>query len=123
MSTNYTPNPDADSNVDANVDADANPDANPATEGRWWEGPEGHRFALEVLQLSLRRRMLSRIADGLCETDQIKAWLLSEHALSPKIAEHHLAMLERALVIERCECGWRVTETGRLYLDFVEARR
>jgi hypothetical protein len=37
-------------------------------------------------------------------------------------AEYHLLMLEKALVIEQTEGGWRATTTGLLYMKNVEAR-
>lgn len=86
---------------------------------RWWEGAEGHRFALEVLQLPLRRMILRIIASGMKSTDQIER----ELGIRSTLAEYHLAMLEKALVIERYEGGWRATSTGQLYLDKVEAGR
>lgn len=85
---------------------------------RSWEGPEGHRFALEVLQLSLRRRMLQLVAGGMKDAGQIGEAL----KLSPSLAGYHLSMLEKALVIERFEEGWRATSTGRLFLEKVEGR-
>ena len=86
---------------------------------RSWEGAEGHRFALDVLQLSLRRRILRIIAGGMKSSDQIER----ELGLSSTLAAYHLAMLEKALVIERYEGGWRATSTGQLYIDKVEAGR
>lgn len=87
-------------------------------EARWWEGPEGHRFALEVLQLGLRRRMLRIIAggEGSKGIEQIKEQL----CLGTSQAEYHLAMLEKALVIERTEGGWRATPIGLLFLERLE---
>ena len=46
-----------------------------------------------------------------------------ELGLSSTLAEYHLAMLEKALVIERYEGGWRATSTGQIYMDKVEAGR
>lgn len=83
---------------------------------RSWQGPEGHRFALEVLQLSLRRRMLRLIAGGMKDAGQIA----QELKLGPALAAYHLSMLEKALVIERFEEGWRASSTGRLFLEKVE---
>ena len=80
-----------------------------------WQGPEGHRFALEVLQLTLRRRMLRLVAIGMKDAEQIGQAL----KLSPALASYHLFMLEKALVIESCEEGWRATPTGRLFLEKV----
>ncbi|OPY51841.1 MAG: hypothetical protein A4E49_02063 [Methanosaeta sp. PtaU1.Bin112] len=88
-------------------------------ETRWWDGAVGHRYALEVLQHPLRRRMLILIANGIKETDQIAMKL----GLAAPLAEYHLQMLEKALVIEQAEGGWGITPTGELYLEHVEAKR
>jgi hypothetical protein len=88
------------------------------TQNKWWESAEDHRFALEVLQLGLRRKMLSFIAGGMRSNDQIA----TELDLAAFLAEYHLHMLEKALVIDRAEGGWRATTTGLLYLKNVEAR-
>jgi hypothetical protein len=87
-------------------------------ESKWWESAEDHRFALEVLQLGLRRKMLSFIAGGMRSNEQIA----KELDLGAALAEYHLQMLEKALVIEQTEGGWRATTTGLLYLENVEAR-
>jgi predicted transcriptional regulator len=86
------------------------------SQDRGWQGAEGHRFALEVLQLPLRRRMLRLIASGMNDAQQMGA----ELNLSSPLVEYHLSMLEKALVIQRHEAGWRVTSTGLLFLDKVE---
>jgi predicted transcriptional regulator len=88
------------------------------SEAKWWESAEDHRFALEVLQLRLRRKMLSFIAGGVRSNEQIAKEL--KIAASP--AEYHLYMLEKALVIEQTEGGWRATTTGLLYLKNVEIK-
>ena len=85
---------------------------------RGWEGAEGHRFALEVLQLSLRRKMLRLIAGGMKDAEQIGQAL----KLSPSLVEYHLSMLEKALVVERGEAGWEASRTGRLFLDKVDEK-
>jgi DNA-binding transcriptional ArsR family regulator len=85
-------------------------------EAGWWESAEDHRFALEVLQLGLRRRILSFIAGGMRGNCQIA----KELDLDAALAEYHLQMLEKALVIEREEGGWKATPTGILYLENVE---
>jgi len=82
----------------------------------WWEGPECHRFALEVLQLSLRRRMLRLVASGMKDAEQIGQAL----KISPALAEYHLFMLEKALVVERSGVGWGITSTGLLFLEKVD---
>jgi len=85
---------------------------------RWWESAEDHRFALEVLQLGLRRKMLKAIAGGMKSNEQIA----KELDLGTPLAEYHLQMLEKALVIEQIEGDWRATTTGLLYMKNVEAR-
>ncbi len=84
----------------------------------WWEAAEEHRFALQVLQLRLRRKILSFIADGVRSNEQIA----KEQELAASPAEYHFHMLEKALVIEQTEGGWRATPTGILYLERVESR-
>lgn len=86
-------------------------------EAKWWEGAKDHRFALEVLQLPLRRKMLSLIAGGMKNDDQIAR----ELDLGAALAKYHLQMLEKALVIEQAEGCWKATPTGQLYLKYVEA--
>ncbi len=86
-------------------------------EAKWWEGAKDHRFALEVLQLPLRRKMLSLIASGMKNDNQIA----KELDLGGPLAKYHLQMLEKALVIEPAEGGWIATPTGQLYLKYVEA--
>ncbi|MGV8175822.1 MAG: ArsR family transcriptional regulator [Methanothrix sp.] len=85
-------------------------------EAGWWEGPEGHRFALEVLQLSMRRQMLQLIAGGKKDVRKVGA----ELNLTPTQVEYHLSMLEKALVIERTGEGWRATAVGLLFLETQE---
>ncbi|MCK9566981.1 MAG: hypothetical protein M0Q43_13160 [Methanothrix sp.] len=92
--------------------------SNEKNEAKWWEGAEDHRFALEVLQLGLRRKMLRFIVGGMKSNDQIAIKL----DLSAALAEYHLLMLEKALVIEQTEDGWRATATGLLYMKNVEER-
>jgi predicted transcriptional regulator len=88
------------------------------TQNKWWESAEDHRFALEVLQLPLRRKMLSFI-DGEVRSNELIA---KELNLDVALAEYHLQMLEKALVIERTKGGWRATTTGLLYMKNVEER-
>ena len=85
-------------------------------EARFWQNAEDHRFALEVLQLPLRRRMLRLMASGMNDAQQMGA----ELNLSSPLLEYHLSMLEKALVIQRHEEGWMVTSTGLLFLEKVE---
>ena len=95
---------------------DAN--SNSTKTANWWESAEDHRFALEVLQLPLRRKMLRFIAGGM-RGSELTA---KELDLGVALAEYHLQMLEKALVVERSEGGWRATTTGLLYLKNVEER-
>lgn len=87
-------------------------------DAKWWETAEGHRFALEVLQLPLRRKILKLVAGELKSRQQIER----ETGLGSAQAEYHLSMLEKALVIEQIEGGYRATPTGILYLEKVEAK-
>jgi DNA-binding transcriptional ArsR family regulator len=87
-------------------------------EAKWWETAEDHRFALEVLQLPLRRKILKFVAGELKSREQIER----EIGLGSAQAGYHLAMLEKALVIEQTKGGYRATPTGILYLEKVEAR-
>ncbi|VVB69147.1 Uncharacterised protein [uncultured archaeon] len=87
-------------------------------QAKWWETPEDHRFALEVLQLGLRRRILKLVAKEMKSIEEIE----KEFDLGAAGAEYHLAMLEKALVVERAEGGYRATPTGILYLEKVEEK-
>ncbi len=87
-------------------------------EAKWWETPEDHRFALEVLQLGLRRQILKFVAQEMKSKEQIG----SEFGIGAARAEYHLAMLEKALVVEQAEGGYRATPTGILYLEKVEEK-
>lgn len=88
-------------------------------EAKSWETPEEHRFALEVLQLRLRREILKFLGSGARAKQEVE----KEFDLKPEQAEYHLALLEKALVVERSEGIYGITATGRLYLEKVEARR
>jgi predicted transcriptional regulator len=86
---------------------------------QWWETAEDHRFALEVLQLKVRRDIMKILASEPKTLEDItKAFGLKESQ-----AEFHLALLEKALVVERSGEGYGLTPTGVLYLEKVEARR
>jgi len=86
-------------------------------EARWWDSAEGHRFALEVLQLRARRAILKMVDDGVGSPEEIAEML----GIDGGLAAFHLAMLERALVVEAVDGVYRPTPTGRLYLERVEA--
>jgi len=87
-------------------------------EAKWWETPEDHRFALEVLQLPLRRQILKFVAKEMKSIEEIGR----ELGLGAARAQYHLAMLEKALVVEQAEDGYRATPTGILYLEKVEEK-
>ena len=85
-------------------------------QAKWWETAEDHRFALEVLQLRLRRKILKFISCKKRTLGEIE----EEFDLSTFLAVYHLSMLVKALVIEETESGYRATPTGILYLEKVE---
>jgi len=89
-----------------------------SSETKWWESAEGHRFALEVLQLRARRDILKFIGNGLRSAKEIA----KEFGLKENQVTFHLAMLEKALVVEPAGDCYRSTPTGILYLENVESR-
>ena len=89
------------------------------TEAKWWWSAEDHKFALEVLQLRLRRNILRFLGQGTRTIDEIE----KEFGLGIEQAKYHLAMLEEGLVVERVGDSYSSTLTGRLYLERVENRR
>lgn len=94
-------------------------EAVPIKEAKWWETAEDHRFALEVLQLWLRRRMLKFIGPGTKTLDEVA----KEFGIKADLAEYHLALLEKALVIERVDGFYRSTFIGKAYLENVKSRQ
>ena len=62
--------------------------------------------------------MLRLVARGMKDGKQISQAL----SLRPSLAEYHLFMLEKALVVERCEAGWEASRTGRLFLEKVDEK-
>ncbi|MCR3884071.1 MAG: hypothetical protein NUK54_06835 [Methanothrix sp.] len=82
----------------------------------WWESAEGHRLALEVLQLRVRRDILKFIGSGVASTEVVA----ERFGIDERRAAFHLAMLVKALVVEPCGSGFRSTPTGLLYLEKVE---
>jgi hypothetical protein len=85
-------------------------------QAKWWVTAEDHRFALEVLQLRLRRNILRFISCKLRTLGEIE----EEFDLSTFLAVYHLSMLAKALVVEETESGYIATPTGILYLEKVE---
>jgi hypothetical protein len=63
------------------------------TDAKWWETAEDHRFALEVLQLRLRRNILKFLAQD-ANTRTIEE-IEKEFSLNSNQAMYHLAMLKR----------------------------
>ena len=88
------------------------------SEAKWWESAEDHKFALEVLQLRLRRNILKFMDQEIRTRDEIE----KEFGLGAELTRYHLDMLEKGLVIEQVDDGYRSTLTGRLYLEKVENR-
>ncbi|MFB3765988.1 MAG: hypothetical protein ACE14P_12185 [Methanotrichaceae archaeon] len=86
---------------------------------RWWETAEDHRFALEVLQLGIRRKMLKFIGSGIRTKEEIAR----EFGLRDEQAGYHLTLLEKALVVEHVKGYYKATSTGIFYLENVEAKR
>jgi predicted transcriptional regulator len=102
---------------DAGKSKPNHPDISP-TEAKWWESAEDHKFALEVLQLRLRRNILKFLSQETRTMDEIE----KEFSLNTERAKYHLAMLEKGLVIEHMGDSYRLTITGRLYLEKVQYR-
>ena len=82
----------------------------------WWESAEEHRFALEVLQLRERRDILKFIGTGAASTEEVSEMF----GIDQRRAAFHLAMLEKAMVVEPWGSGFRSTPIGLLYLEKVE---
>jgi predicted HTH transcriptional regulator len=107
-----------------NSDGNQNFKVNPSTtaiedNAKWWETADDHRFALEVLQLKLRRDILKFIRQDPRTEEEIA----EKFALDNRLAKYHLELLEKALVVERIESFCRLTAIGILYLNNVENRR
>jgi Bacterial regulatory protein, arsR family. len=90
----------------------------PGEDKKWYEGEpaEGHRFLGEVLQLRTRREIMKFIGQGIKTKGEIERTF----GLSESVAEVHLALLEKAVIIEKfCE-GYRLTPIGIAYLKNFE---
>ena len=85
----------------------------------WWETADDHRFALEVLQLKLRREILKFIANSPRKEEEI----IENFSLNDGLARYHLDLLEKALVVERKGTFYLSTSTGNLYLNNVENKQ
>lgn len=88
-------------------------------DAKWWETADDHRFALEVLQLKLRREILKFIANRPRKKEEI----MENFSLNEGLARYHLDLLEKALVVERKEPFYLLTSTGNLYLNNVENKQ
>jgi DNA-binding transcriptional ArsR family regulator len=84
----------------------------PSSSAKFWETAEDHRFALEVLALPLRRNILKLMGIGTKNAEEIA----TELGLSRPTAEYHLALLEKALLVDRRDEGYGCTPTGLLYM-------
>lgn len=82
------------------------------------ESAEDHRFALEVLQLRIRRDILKFIDEDIRSAEEVA----KEFGINERRAAFHLAMLEKALVVERVIGGYRSTLVGLLYIEKVDDR-
>jgi predicted transcriptional regulator len=72
------------------------------------ETSEGHRFAGEVLQLRIRREIMKFIGSKVRTRREIEM----AFGLKENVAELHLALLERADVIEEIDGSYRSTNIG-----------
>ena len=88
----------------------------PGDDKKWWETLEGHRFASEVLQLQIRRQIMKFIGQGTRTKEEIERLF----GLTSIVAEMHLALLEKAVMIERLGEGYRSTSIGIAYLKNFE---
>jgi hypothetical protein len=89
----------------------------PGEDKKWYEaGSEGHRFAGEVLQLRVRREIMKFIGPGIKTKEEIER----AFGLNESMAELHLALLEKAVMIEKVGDGFRSTPIGIAYLKNFE---
>ena len=90
----------------------------PGEDKKWYEvePAEGHRFLSEVLQLRNRREILKFIGLGI----KIKGEIVRQFGLTESVAEVHLVLLEKAMVIEKVGDGYRSTPVGIAYLKNFE---
>ncbi len=93
--------------------------SSPGEDKKWYEaGSEGHRFAGEVLQLRIRREIMKFIGSGIKTKGEIERTF----GLNEGLAELHLALLEKAVMIEKVGDGkgYRSTPIGIAYLKNFE---
>ena len=84
---------------------------------KWWETSEGHRFAGEVLQFRIRREILKLIGSKARTRQEIE----TAFGLKENLAELHLALLEKADMIEKIDSFYRSTTIGSAYIKNFEA--
>ena len=84
---------------------------------KWWETSEGHRFAGEVLQLRIRREIMKFIGSKVRTRQDIE----TTFGLKENLAELHLALLEKADMIEEIDGFYRSTTIGSAYINNFEA--
>lgn len=85
--------------------------------GKWWDTSEGHRFAGEVLQLKIRREIMKFIGSEARTRREIEM----AFGLKENLAELHLALLEKADMIEKIDGFYRSTIIGSAYIKNFEA--
>src|SRR5271157_3182505 len=83
---------------------------------KWWETSEGHRFAGEVLQLRIRREIMKFIGSKARTRQEIE----TAFGLKENLAELHLALLEKADMIEKIDSFYRSTTIGSAYIKNFE---
>jgi DNA-binding transcriptional ArsR family regulator len=90
----------------------------PGEDKKWYEAEpaEGHRFLGDVLQLRIRREIMKFIGLRMKTEEEIERTF----GLNESVAEVHLALLEKALVIEKDGDGYRSTPIGIAYLKNFE---
>jgi predicted HTH transcriptional regulator len=84
---------------------------------KWWETSEGHRFAGEVLQLRIRREIMKFIGPEARTRQDIE----TAFGLKENLAELHLALLEKADMVEKIDGFYRSTTIGSAYIKNFEA--
>ena len=90
----------------------------PGEDKKWYEAEpaEGHRFLGDVLQLRIRREIMKFISLGMKTKGEIERTF----GLNEIVAEVHLALLEKAMMIEKVGDGYRSTPIGIAYLKNFE---
>lgn len=90
----------------------------PGEDKKWYEvePAEGHRFLGEVLQLRNRREILKFIGRGIKTKREIEMTF----GLNESVAEVHLTLLEKAMLIEKVSDDYRSTLLGIAYLENFE---